>query len=64
VPIPAIVFIVPVSLGIIGRQVLGSYRLIEKVFKWLALDFLAYRRPGRGSGGYQRWCTSGLTRSS
>jgi len=42
VPIPAIVFIVPVSLGIIGLQVLGSYRLIEKVFKWLALALLAY----------------------
>jgi NRAMP (natural resistance-associated macrophage protein)-like metal ion transporter len=42
VPIPAIVFIVPVSLGIIGLQVFGSYRLIEKVFKWLALALLAY----------------------
>jgi NRAMP (natural resistance-associated macrophage protein)-like metal ion transporter len=42
VPIPAIVFIVPVSLGIIGLQVLGSYRLIERVFKWLALALLAY----------------------
>ncbi|MDQ6796038.1 MAG: divalent metal cation transporter, partial [Chloroflexota bacterium] len=36
VPIPAIVFIVPVSLGIVGLQVFGIYRLIEKVFKWLA----------------------------
>jgi NRAMP (natural resistance-associated macrophage protein)-like metal ion transporter len=42
VPIPAVVFIVPVSLGIIGLQVFGSYRLIEKVFKWLALALLAY----------------------
>ena len=42
VPIPAIVFIVPVSLGIVGLQVFGSYRLIEKVFKWLALALLAY----------------------
>ncbi len=42
VPIPAIVFIVPVSLGIIGLQVFGSYRLIEKVFKWLALALVAY----------------------
>ena len=42
VPIPAIIFIVPVSLGIIGLQVFGSYRLIEKVFKWLALALLAY----------------------
>ncbi len=42
VPIRAFVFIVPVSLGIIGLQILGSYRLIEKVFKWLALALLAY----------------------
>jgi NRAMP (natural resistance-associated macrophage protein)-like metal ion transporter len=42
VPIPALVFIVPVSLGIIALQVFGSYRLIEKVFKWLALALLAY----------------------
>ena len=42
VPIPAIIFIVPVSLGIIGLQVFGSYHLIEKVFKWLALALLAY----------------------
>ena len=61
VPIPAIIFIVPVSLGIIGLQVFGSYRLIEKVFKWLALALLAYigaalfakpdivERPGRNA---------------
>ena len=42
VPIRAVWFIVPVSLGIIGLQVLGSYHLIEKVFKWLALALLAY----------------------
>ena len=42
VPIPAWVFIVPVSLGIIGLQVFGSYRMIEKVFMWLALALLAY----------------------
>jgi NRAMP (natural resistance-associated macrophage protein)-like metal ion transporter len=42
VPIPAVIFIVPVSLGIIGLQVFGSYRLIEKVFKWLTLALLAY----------------------
>jgi hypothetical protein len=28
VPIPAVVFVVPVSLGIIGLQVFGSYHLI------------------------------------
>ena len=37
-----IVYIVPVSLGIIGLQLFGSYHLIEKVFKWLALALLAY----------------------
>lgn len=42
VPIPAIVFIVPVSIGIIVLQVFGTYRLVEKVFKWLALALLAY----------------------
>jgi Mn2+/Fe2+ NRAMP family transporter len=42
VPIPAFVFIVPVSLGIIGLQLFGGYRLIEKVFKWLSLALLAY----------------------
>jgi NRAMP (natural resistance-associated macrophage protein)-like metal ion transporter len=42
VPIPAIVFVIPVSLGIIGLQVFGGYRLIDKVFKWLSLALLAY----------------------
>jgi NRAMP (natural resistance-associated macrophage protein)-like metal ion transporter len=42
VPIPAIIFIVPVSLGIIALQVFGNYRLIERIFKWLALALLAY----------------------
>jgi NRAMP (natural resistance-associated macrophage protein)-like metal ion transporter len=42
VPIPAIVFIVPVSVGILGLQLFGSYRLIASVFKWLALALLAY----------------------
>ena len=35
-------YIVPVSLGIIGLQVFGGYRLIDKVFKWLSLALLAY----------------------
>jgi len=42
VPIPAMVFIVPVSLGIVALQVFGGYRLIDKVFKWLSLALLAY----------------------
>jgi NRAMP (natural resistance-associated macrophage protein)-like metal ion transporter len=42
VPIPAIVFVVPISVGILLVQVLGSYKLIERIFKWLALALLAY----------------------
>jgi NRAMP (natural resistance-associated macrophage protein)-like metal ion transporter len=42
VPIPAIVFIVPVSLAIVALQVFGGYHLIDRVFKWLALALLAY----------------------
>ena len=42
VPVPTMVFIVPVSIGIIALQLLGSYSLIEKVFKWLTLALLAY----------------------
>ena len=42
VPVPAFVFIVPVSLGIIAIQVFGGYRLIANVFKWLAVALLAY----------------------
>jgi NRAMP (natural resistance-associated macrophage protein)-like metal ion transporter len=42
VPIPAIVFIIPVSVGILAFQVLGSQQLIARVFKWLTLALLAY----------------------
>ncbi len=42
VPIPAIVFVIPVSLGILALQVFGSYRLIADLFKWFALALLAY----------------------
>jgi NRAMP (natural resistance-associated macrophage protein)-like metal ion transporter len=42
VPIPAVVFIIPISLAIVLLQVFGNYRLIERVFKWLALALLAY----------------------
>jgi NRAMP (natural resistance-associated macrophage protein)-like metal ion transporter len=42
VPIPPIVSIVPVSVGILLVQVFGSYKVIERIFKWLALVLLAY----------------------
>lgn len=41
-PVPATVFIIPVSVGILALQVLGSYRVIARVFKWLTLALLAY----------------------
>ena len=42
VPIAPALLIVPVGLAILGLQVFGSYRLIARVFKWLALALLAY----------------------
>ena len=42
VPVPAVWFIVPVTLAILGLQVFASYKLIAKVFKWLCLALLAY----------------------
>ncbi|HEX9045163.1 MAG TPA: divalent metal cation transporter [Candidatus Limnocylindrales bacterium] len=55
VPLPPAMFIVPVTLGILALQVLGSYALIARIFKWLALALLAYigaallARPNLGS---------------
>ena len=42
VPIPAVIFIVPVALAITAVVVFGSYQLIVRIFKWLALALLAY----------------------
>jgi NRAMP (natural resistance-associated macrophage protein)-like metal ion transporter len=42
VPIPATALIVPIAALIVGLQVLGSYRLIARLFQWLALALLAY----------------------
>jgi NRAMP (natural resistance-associated macrophage protein)-like metal ion transporter len=42
VPIPAVLFVVPVGIAIALIQVLGSYQLISRIFKWLALALLAY----------------------
>ena len=41
-PVPAVVLVIPVSIGILALQIFGSYRLIERVFRWLALALLAY----------------------
>jgi NRAMP (natural resistance-associated macrophage protein)-like metal ion transporter len=42
VPIPITAMIVPIALLILAFQVWGSYRLIERTFKWLTLALLAY----------------------
>jgi NRAMP (natural resistance-associated macrophage protein)-like metal ion transporter len=42
VPIPIGWMIVPVALVILGLQILGSYRLIASIFKWLTLALLGY----------------------
>jgi len=42
VPIPMIIFVIPVALLILALQVWGSYRFIAKVFRWLTLALFAY----------------------
>ncbi len=42
VPIPIPAMILPISVIIVTLQILGSYRLIERIFKWLTLALLAY----------------------
>ena len=40
--IPIVAMIVPITIIILVVQIWGSYRLIEKIFKWLALALIAY----------------------
>ena len=42
VPIPAVLFVIPVGIGIALIQLFGSYSVIARIFKWLALALLAY----------------------
>ena len=42
IPVPIAVMIVPIALIILALQIWGSYRLIAKIFKWLALALFAY----------------------
>ena len=41
-PIPTLALVIPVSAGILALQIFGSYQLIARVFRWLALALLAY----------------------
>jgi NRAMP (natural resistance-associated macrophage protein)-like metal ion transporter len=42
VPIPILALTIPVALAILVVQVWGSYRLIEKIFRWLTVSLFAY----------------------
>jgi NRAMP (natural resistance-associated macrophage protein)-like metal ion transporter len=42
VPVPPVLLIIPIAVGIIALLLLGSYRLIASVFKWLSLALVAY----------------------
>lgn len=42
VPVPPVLFVIPVAAAILVVQALGSYRTVARVFKWLALALLAY----------------------
>lgn len=42
VPIPALALVVPIAAGIVVLQILGSYALISKIFKWLTLTLFGY----------------------
>jgi NRAMP (natural resistance-associated macrophage protein)-like metal ion transporter len=42
VPVQIELLIVPIGILILIVQVWGSYRVIEKIFRWLALSLLAY----------------------
>lgn len=42
VPVPAVALVVPIAVGIVAVQILGSYALISRIFKWLTLTLFAY----------------------
>ncbi|MDB4954412.1 MAG: hypothetical protein JWO36_1981 [Myxococcales bacterium] len=42
VPIPFVVGVIAIAFAIVTLQIIGSYKLIRNVFRWLALTLLAY----------------------
>lgn len=42
IPVPAVVFIIPITLVLLALQIWGSYRLIAQIFRWLTLALFAY----------------------
>src|SRR2546427_4523594 len=41
-PIPALALVAPIAIVIVVVQILGSYKLIVRIFKWLTLSLFAY----------------------
>jgi NRAMP (natural resistance-associated macrophage protein)-like metal ion transporter len=41
-PVPALALVIPIAVGIVAVQILGSYALISKIFKWLTLTLFGY----------------------
>jgi NRAMP (natural resistance-associated macrophage protein)-like metal ion transporter len=41
-PIPALALVAPIAILIVTVQILGSYHLIARIFKWLTLTLFAY----------------------
>jgi NRAMP (natural resistance-associated macrophage protein)-like metal ion transporter len=42
VPLPSVLYVVPIALLILVLLIAGDYKLIERIFKWLTLVLLAY----------------------
>lgn len=40
--VPALVMVLPIAVAIVAVQILGSYQLIVRIFKWLTLTLFAY----------------------
>src|SRR5258708_13096170 len=41
-PLPAVGLVLPIAVVIVATQILGSYALISRIFKWLTLTLFAY----------------------
>src|SRR5204863_626520 len=40
--LPALALVAPVAIAIVSFQILGWYKLIARIFKWLTLSLFAY----------------------
>jgi NRAMP (natural resistance-associated macrophage protein)-like metal ion transporter len=40
--VPAVILVVPIAIAIVAVQILGPYRFIVRIFKWLTLTLFAY----------------------